>query len=256
LGLIGSSMLKKLSMLGDYQIFCYSKSSFKKAQEYTKNSSDNIEIVKDCHIVFVCSKLSETLSYLDKLNNILDKSTIVVDVASVKEENYPKYNFDFILSHPMAGTEKSGFSAGYPELFKGSKWLIEKENDILNKIIFDLEAIPLKINMSKHNFLTAQISHLPTVLSFLLFDCTCDDSKMIAASGFRDTTRLAMTNYDLVESMFKNNNHNVLKAFDLLVEKMNFLKNLNEDERIKLFQDIAIKRVEMYDSDGKNVFKM
>ena len=63
----------------------------KKAQEYTKNSSDNIEIVKDCHIVFVCSKLSETLSYLDKLNNILDKSTIVVDVASVKEENYPKY---------------------------------------------------------------------------------------------------------------------------------------------------------------------
>ena len=256
LGLIGASILKKLYNNEDYEIYCHSNSSYNEAKNYTPFASNDIKIVQNCDIVFLCCELSKTLHYLDKLNTFLNQNTTVVDVASVKENKYPKYNFNFILSHPMAGVENSGFSAGDENLFSNSKWLIEKENEILNKVILDLEAKILKVDMEKHNFLTAQISHLPAILSSVLFDCATNEAKQIASSGFRDTTRLAMTNSSLINSMFENNQENILKAFEMLIEKMNLLKNMNKDERINLFNEIASKRAKMYDNNGKNIFKI
>ena len=257
LGLIGASILKALSKNDNYELFCHSNSSTQNALEYCKNASENLEIVSNCDIVFVCTKLSQTLETLEKLNSFLDKNTLVVDVSSIKTDLLNKnFNFNFILSHPMAGSEKSGFEAGQEDLFKNCVWLIEKENNLLEKIISDLGARILKINMQEHDKMCAEISHLPTILSFLLFDNASDSSKQIASSGFRDTTRLAMTNSDLAFSMFKHNQENVLKAFDSLIDKLNHLKNLSDDEKINLFEEIAQKRAKMYDSEGKNIFKI
>ena len=123
-------------------------------------------------------------------------------------------------------------------------------------MIKDLGAKHLIVDMKKHNLMCAQISHLPTILSFLLFESAHEDSKLIASSGFRDTTRLAMSNSDLVLNMFNLNNENVLNAFDILIDKLNLLKKLSDDEKIKLFNEIAQKRAKMYDKNGKNIFKI
>ena len=257
LGLIGSSLLKALSKKSEYELFCVSNSSFEKALDFTKNASSDIEIVKNCDIVFVCCEASKTLETLDKLNNILDKNTVVADVCSIKKELLNKdFNFDFILSHPMAGTEKSGFDAGFGELFENNLWLIEKENDILNKIILSVGAKKLLIDMKDHDFMCAQISHLPALLSYALFDSAQDKSKQIASSGFRDTTRLAMTNENLLNSMYELNQENIEKALDLMLEKLNNLKKLSLDEKIELFKGTALKRKQMYDDLGKNIFKI
>ncbi|MBQ8635999.1 prephenate dehydrogenase/arogenate dehydrogenase family protein [bacterium] len=257
LGLIGGSILKALSKHSEYELYCYSNSSYKKALQYCKNASNDINIISSCDIIFTCCEASKTQEILETLNNFLNKNNLVVDVTSIKKNLLNKtYNFNFILSHPMAGTEKSGFDASFEELFIDSKWLIEKEDEILIKIIQDLKAKPLKINMSNHDELCAQISHLPTILSFLLFDLAQDEALQIASSGFRDTTRLAMTNGNLALSMFNNNKENILKHFDKLIEKLNSLKNLSDNEKINLFDAIAQKRAKMYDSNGKNIFKI
>jgi len=253
LGLIGASILKGLYQNKNYELFCYSNSSYKKALKYTKNALNDIKIISSCDIIFVCTSISKTLETLKKLNNLIDKKTLVVDVASIKKNLLNrKFNFNLILSHPMAGSEKSGFDASEANLFKDSKWLVEKENKILKQIILDLGAKPTKINMSKHDELTAQISHLPTVLSFLLFDSAQNEAKKIASSGFRDTTRLAITNEDLALSMFNDNKKNILKAFNNLTDKLNSLKKMSDDEKINLFRTIAKKRAKMYDINGKN----
>lgn len=257
LGLIGSSVLKKLYNNSDYEIYCCSKTSFESAYIYTKHSSADIEIVKNCDIVFVCSKISKTIEILDELNSFLDKKTIVCDVASIKKDLLnKKYNFNFILTHPMAGSEKSGFSAGDSELFLGAKWLIQKNNEILEKIISDLGAIPYKINMKNHDYMCAQISHLPTIISLLLFDCADNNSKAIASSGFRDATRLAMSETDMVLNMLNLNIDNISDLFKKLNEKLNYIKNCTDSEKIKIFKEISKKRKEMYDINGKNIFKI
>ena len=65
-----------------------------------------------------------------------------------------------------------------------------------------------------------------------------------------------MSNYDLALNMFNLNKQNILKAFDMLIDKLNLLKNLSDDEKIKLFNEIAQKRAKMYDKNGKNIFKI
>ena len=253
LGLIGASILKGLYKNKAYELFCYSNSSYKKAKKYTKNASDELNIISKCDIIFVCTPASKTLETLKKLDGLIDKKTLVVDVCSIKKNLLNKtFNFNFILSHPMAGSEKSGFEASKANLFEGSKWLIEKENKISKKIILDLGAKPTKINMAKHDELTAQISHLPTILSFLLFNNASNEAKKIASSGFRDTTRLAITNADLALSMYKNNEKNILKAFNKLTDELGNLKKMSDDEKINLFKKLALKRAKMYDNNGKN----
>ena len=256
LGLIGASILKSLQNK-NYEFFCVSKSSHAKAEKYSLVSGENIEIVKQADIVFVCSTIEKTPEILDKLNDFLPKNTVVLDVASTKANLLnKKYNFNFILSHPMAGTEKTGFDAGREDLFKGAKWLIEKNHPLVEKIIEDTGAIPLQINMKYHDNLCAQISHLPTLISFLLFDITEDCAREIASSGFRDTTRLAMTPSHLILDMLKNNFDNIEFYFDLLQKEFNYLKNLSDDEKIKVFNAISLERAKMYDENGKNIFKI
>ena len=93
---------------------------------------------------------------------------------------------------------------------------------------------------------------MPTILSFLLFKNASKDALKIASSGFRDTTRLAMSDSDLTFSMFNENKENILETFDSLINELNCLKNLSDDEKIKLFKEIAKKRTKMYDNLGKN----
>ena len=156
----------------------------------------------------------------------------------------------------MAGTEKSGFEAGEENLFQGAKWLIEKNNPLLEEIILNLGAIPLKINMKDHDFLCAQISHLPLLLSILLFQSALDEAKQIASSGFRDMTRLAVTNSDLLNKMFEDNVENLTHLLNQTIIEFNNLKNMSSNERIELFNQISEKREKMYDKFGKNIYKI
>ena len=252
LGLIGGSILKALYK--KYDIFCYSTTCPEEALKYTKNLSSSLGVLKDCDMVFVCSPIIKTLEILEKLQGIVRNDCIVADCASVKSELLnKKFNYNFILSHPMAGIEKTGFEAGFADLFKGAKWLIEKNNKLLETIIADLGAIPHVIDMQKHDYMCAQISHLPMLLAYSLFCCADDDSKTIASSGFRDMTRLA-SNPTMSVDMLEFNSKNIELALAELLKKLDILKNLSYDEKIKLFRGISTKRTQMYDENGKNVF--
>ena len=42
---------------------------------------------------------------------------------------------------------------------------------------------------------------------------------------------------------------------DEMLKKIDYFKNLSYDEKVKIFSEISLKRVQMYDENGKNVFK-
>lgn len=252
LGLMGASLLKALARKKEYEIYCVSNSSFEKARKYSKIASKDIKTIKDCDIIFVCCDISKTIKTLDTLSTFLNKKTIVADICSIKKNLLNKsFNFNFILSHPMAGSEKQGFDSADKNLYKETKWLVGKNNKLLNKVIKDTGAISYKIDMKNHDNLCAQISHLPAIISFLLFQSADTNALKIASSGFRDTTRLAC-NAALTFNMYKNNEENILKTFDKLTNNLNSLKKLSDNEKISLFNKAAKKRIAMYDENGKN----
>lgn len=228
LGLIGGSIFKKLTDLNSDEIIGISNSV-----KNISNITNDYNNLKECNIVFVCVPMNKTLEVLDKLNSILDKKTIVTDVCSLKEfVSKKQYNFKFIPSHPMAGTENSGWDNSFAELFENAKWAITpiedtaiKDFNLLKKIIKSLGAEVVMTTPKEHDKAVALISHAPMLIAQAL----CKNieknelAQKLAASGFRDTTRLALSNVEMANDMINMNNKNIRKAvkdLDKNIEKI------------------------------------
>jgi len=261
LGLIGGSVLKSLNKNG-YDVFGISKSSHIKALKFCTKSSPDIEDVKDCNVVFVCSKMSETLSVLKDLEDIVSKDCIVVDVCSLKRfVNFDNEGFEikrpynFIGSHPMAGTEFSGFENSFPELFSGAKWILNKENTILETLIKDMGAKPVIIEPKAHDKVACLISHLPMLVSLALMKTAAENDKdalKLAASGFRDTTRLSLTDVDLAYDMLSLNADNFDTYVEEFIKNLTLLQKMSKEELKNTLDTVQKIRKSMYDENGKN----
>lgn len=261
LGLIGGSLFKCLART-QHEIFAVTrnKETIIKALKYTNNASDDINIIKDCEIVFVASPINKTLEILDKLENIVSPDCIVLDCASVKEFVMKKKRpYKFIGSHPMAGTQFSGFDAAFKELFEGAKWVLTPQNageeDIekATSIIKSTGAEIILADAKEHDKAVALISHMPLLLAQALFN-SAKDNKLalkLASSGFRDMTRLATSNLEMAEDMRNFNDENITEALDILASSINTLKNTKDFE---IFTDIKSMRSSMYSNEGKNIF--
>lgn len=261
LGLIGGSILKSLSDKNlALTVISQNEETLKKAKNYAKTVSNNIEDVKNCDIIFVCTPINKTIETLDKLENIVKKTCIVTDVSSVKEFVMKKKRpYKFIGSHPMAGTEFNGFDASFKELFINAKWVITptkttKKEDIeaLENIIKLTGAKTIISDAKEHDFAVALISHMPMLLSQTIFKTAANNTlaMKLASSGFRDTTRLAMTNTTMAQDMMNYNKENIQKTLDLLTQSLN---SLQSDNYLETISEIKSSREKMYSKDGKNI---
>ena len=247
LGLIGGSIFKCLKNNG-YDVIGVSQSQ--NGDGITKD----YDTLKDCNLVFVCSAMNKTLEMLDKLENYLKPETIVTDVCSLKEfVSNKKYKFNFIPSHPMAGTEKKGFENSFPELFYNAKWaiIIDKSSknhegvDILVKTIEKMGAKAIFTSAKEHDRAVALISHMPMVISQALFLTASDNplAMLLASSGFRDMTRLAMSNEEMASDMVKMNSENIEQSILKLYKSIGELIHGNYPETIA---QIKQKREKMF----------
>ncbi len=228
LGLIGGSLFKDLKAEYDVIAVSHSQIGDKIYKSY--------DILKDRDLIFVCTPMNKTLAVLDELENIIRHETVVTDVCSLKKfvsEKQRPYNF--IPSHPMAGTEKKGFENSFEGLFKGAKWVVIERQEgketkglnLLLEIINFVGAKPVFTSAEEHDKAAAMISHMPMVIAQALMLAAKDNplALEIASSGFRDMTRLALSNEemacDMVNMNHKNIEHSILKLYKAVGELLN-----------------------------------
>lgn len=248
LGLIGGSIFKALSELHDVVGVSHSQNGL------AENITDDISVLKDCDIVFVAVHMNKTIAILDELNNILDENTVVADVCSLKEFLSDKnYNYNFVPTHPMAGTEKTGFKNSFKELFNGAKWVVCKKQcpENLKKVIEQMGAQIIYASAKEHDEAAALISHMPMVIAQAIFK-SAEGNELalkLASSGFRDMTRLAISNEEMAEDMVNMNYKNIQNAILKLYSSVGDL--IKNDYKTEIC-DIRKQRLEMY-KDGKNI---
>ena len=242
LGLIGGSIFKDLIKLG-YDVVGVSQS------QTGENIYKDYSALKDCEIIFVCSAMNKTLNILEELEKFLSAETVVTDVCSLKKFVCQKQRpYKFIPSHPMAGTEKKGFENSFEGMFNGAKWIVTPvfgEDNRLIEIIKKLGATPVITTPEKHDEAVAIISHMPMLISQAIFK-TAQDNELalnIAASGFRDMTRLAMSNEEMANDMITMNSENIQNAILKLYKFIGDLTNSNYLEQIK---EIKSNRQKMF----------
>lgn len=258
LGLIGGSIFKSLTDGGhDLYVVTRNAETLRKIGNQVEACSHDYSILSECDVVFVCTPIGKIPETLDKLEGIVSENCIVTDVASVKEfVTKKKRPYKFIPSHPMAGTENSGYDASFKELFEGAKWVVTpydySDTRILESLIKELGATPILANPKEHDQAVAMISHFPMYAAQCLYASFKDNqlAMKLASSGFRDTTRLAMTDLTLACDMLNFNQKNIDEAQQKFIKTLDELKIGNYLEKIT---EISQSRRNMYNSEGKNI---
>ena len=251
LGLIGGSIFRDLRSMG------YDCIGISQSQKGLENVYSEYSYLSDCQIVFVCKEMSKTLNTLKEIEKYLTPETIVTDVCSLKEFlTHEEYKYNFVPSHPMAGTEFSGWDNSQEGLFNGAKWVItpltkEYKAGELEKIIEKLGAEIVYTTPEEHDKAVAMISHAPMVMAQALFKMSQDNqlAQKLASSGFRDMTRLALSSIDMADDMVSMNSKNIQECILKFYATMGDL--IGKDYKREI-TEIKSKRNLMY-KDGKNV---
>jgi Prephenate dehydrogenase len=215
LGLIGGSIAKAIRKFHpDYHILAYARHKETLAAALNSGVIDGVlekedERYKTCDYIFLCAPVEYNIEYLKYLKTVISDSCIITDAGSVKgpiHEAVEKLEMDhcFIGGHPMAGSERSGFSNSSDHLLENAYYILTPGGQVsLNKLtafselVDSLGAIPMVLTAEEHDFITAGVSHLPHIIASSLvnlvsaLDNDAEYMKTIAAGGFRDITRIA-----------------------------------------------------------------
>jgi prephenate dehydrogenase len=130
----------------------------------------------------------------------------------------------YIGSHPMAGTQFSGWAAGSASLFEGSAWVTCLDEDSDLQVWTEVAELALSVGSrvvpaeaAAHDEAVARVSHLPHLLALALAqvgEAGGSLSLSLAASSFADGTRVAATRPQLVRAMCESNRKALIGAMD------------------------------------------
>ena len=130
----------------------------------------------------------------------------------------------FVGSHPMAGSEKSGYGVARPDLFQGALVLVtptdRTEPRALKAVTGFWEALGARVDALEpeaHDAAVAAISHLPHAVADALMDAvarSAPEALGFAARGFKDMTRIAASDPDMWADIFVANREAVGRSLD------------------------------------------
>ncbi|MGH7388820.1 MAG: prephenate dehydrogenase [Candidatus Rokuibacteriota bacterium] len=164
-----------------------------------------------------------------------DEDAVVTDVGSTKRAIVAAAQrlaagrpLGFVGSHPMAGSERSGYGVARADLFRGATVIVtpaETSPPAAAKTVTTFwegagAGRVLALDADAHDRAVAAISHLPHLVAFALMDGVArfDAAALdVAARGFRDTTRIAASDPAVWEEIFLANRDALgasLRAFE------------------------------------------
>ena len=261
-GLIGSSILraiieKKISK--KIYILEKSKKNISKIKKINSNLIFLNKINKNISkidFVILCTPMSEYEKIILKLNNFLPSNGLITDVGSTKktllETKNKKLNkrLNWIMSHPISGSEVSGPEYGSKNLFK-KKWCIiirDKNKKAEIQVVKFWKKIGAKIvfmQSEEHDKIFSITSHLPHLIAYNLIKTAQDFQKKnkknivkFSAGGLRDFSRTAASNEIMWRDIFFSNKINMIKVIDMFIKNLNGLK-----KNIKLLEDKKLQRI-------------
>ena len=198
--------------------------------------------------------MSQYEKIIPYLNKFLNKKSIITDVGSTKinilnlKNKKLNKSLNWILSHPISGSEVSGPEYGSITLFL-NKWCIivsEKNKKNINKVVNFWKKLGSKVILMdpyEHDKIFALTSHLPHLVAYNLIKTAQDFQKKqkkniikFSAGGLRDFSRIAASNEIMWRDVFFNNKKNMINAINMFIRNLNsFKKNIQnfEDKNLR-----------------------
>lgn len=210
---------------------------------------------EDADIVVVCVPLGSMHAVFEQINAAEIENTIITDAGSAKQSVIDDAEFvfgagfrNFVPGHPIAGTEQSGVSAAFPELYQNRRVILTPtENtsvDALDKVRAMWQSAGAEVETMSpehHDLVLAGTSHLPHLLAFGLVDCLnnledVDEIFRFAAGGFRDFTRIASSDPVMWRDICLSNRDEVMvmmRRYSVEMEKMYKALEAGDGEKLR-----------------------
>ncbi len=232
-----------------------------------KATTDFAAAICDTELIVIGTPVDYVTSTIRRVSECAEsvrsdsKSLIITDVGGVKGQIVKEVNSflkaqirknpRFVGSHPMAGSEKTGVASASADLFNGAKCVVTPTEDTdaqaLECVIEFWKFVGAKVHLldpDQHVLLVAGASHLPHLIASILTNTVerveADSRRALdfAASGFRDTTRIASGSPEIWKGIFLQNAPALQPMIDTVIENLSQFKsllqnrNVNEIERI------------------------
>lgn len=233
-------------------------------------TTDALEVISEADLVVIAAPVLKTVQILSKISKLLKKGAIVMDVGSVKlpiieagEAAMPEGVY-FVGTHPIAGTEKSGAGAAFPELFINHKCIITPTEDTnrealdkIKRLWQETGAEVITMDAEVHDWVLSATSHLPHIIAFTLVNTVANtivdagsrklDMTSYSAGGFRDITRIASSSPEMWGEICGANRKYVAEVLETFQKRLDVIKKMvvsndasglaKDFERAKKFRD-------------------
>jgi prephenate dehydrogenase len=210
-----------------------------------EGSTDLSAAVRDADLVILATPVGVILDLLPHLKGAVHPRTLVTDVGSTKRlicqrarEVFGEEPL-FLGGHPLAGKERSGLENADAGLFENARYVLtplspdhlaDERVQALSSLLDVLGARLFVMEASTHDRAVAFLSHLPQLVSSGVASMIAEQSAEdflpleLAASGFRDVTRLAEGPYGLWRDICLTNIENIQSALEALIDKLEAMK--------------------------------
>jgi prephenate dehydrogenase len=205
-------------------------------------TTDLVTGVRGADFVLLAAPVLAIEALLEGVWRAAPDGATLTDVGSTKavivrraEELATGRTLAFVGSHPMAGSEQSGYGAARADLFQGATVLVtptdRTEPRALKTVAGFWEALGARVSALEpeaHDTAVAAISHLPHAVADALMDAVArfaPEALEFAARGFKDTTRIAASDPDMWADIFVANRAALSASLDA------FRRALGELER-------------------------
>ena len=210
--------------------------------------------VADADLIVLGVPVGKISASLAKLKPSLNSSTLLTDVGSTKnnvmqaaQEIFGELPAKFILGHPIAGGEHSGFEYAEENLFKNRKVILTPTENTdamavqsVKKMWQAVGAQVDEMTAAQHDAILSATSHLPHMVAYTLVNYLGDraDASSIfnyAAGGFYDFTRIASSDPTMWSDICVANRDELLESIEGFSNCLNELRSAikkNDEEAV------------------------
>jgi prephenate dehydrogenase len=211
------------------------------------------EAAAEADLIMLAQPIGRILDTIRHLDPHVRPEALVTDAGSTKCEivdvaRQHLHRCQFLGGHPMAGKETRGAASADGALFQGRTWVLtpdepsELETPAAREFGGILRGIGARIvvmDSDEHDRVVSLTSHLPQMLSTALAAVVAERvgperNLEVAGPGLVDSTRLALSAYELWRDIVTTNTEHIDRALAACVQK---LEHMRDNLRTRQLQD-------------------
>jgi prephenate dehydrogenase len=219
--------------------------------------------LQEADIVVFATPVRTLIKQLDLYVDFYKPGAVITDMGSTKQRVVQAMaalpaTLQPVGSHPMCGKEQAGLAAADADLFEGAPWILTPlartapEVTQLVQTMANLIGCKTRlIEAERHDKLVGTISHLPYVLATTLVrtaqQIAADDPAVweVAASGFRDTSRVAASDTTMWLDILLTNQAAIGQLLALAGQQLDEISQAlaaGDETRLRSFMEQAAKQ--------------